>query len=450
MIFARIAPLLLCSVFGLLGCDLQPPGLTPAPTPTVVSAPTATSRPVLPTATPTPFGDVAFALPSPAPTVLPKWQRLKLFDDLWNTIDTNYVYTDFGGLDWTAIYQEFEPRAANAESALDFYGILAEMVVRLDDGHSAFYPPWQAEESWLITISPGGLEGLGIVSYPEDRSLVVHYVFANSPAERAGVARRDRITHINGQMLSDPAALPGRVSEPEGTSVRITIESPGLSPREVTLEQGIVINYIYPASIRLDADPSIAYLIIPTLNAEYMGRLVERELRGQLQAQPPLSGLVIDLRGNSGGWASVLTEILGNFLTGRVGTSLSVDNSFYHLIVEEGDLYDQLASIPIVVLVDSGTQSHAEHLAAILQAQAGSKVVGTRSRGNTEGVANYDFEDGSVLWLAVSSFKLSNGVNLEGRGVIPDVEVERVGDLARYEEAFFNRSVALIRQMNRR
>ncbi len=80
--------------------------------------------------------------------------------------------------------------------------------------------------------------------------------------------------------------------------------------------------------------------------------------------------------------------------------------------------------MPLVVLVDEQSQSYAEVLAAALQARGRAKVVGKRSAGNTETIYSYNFPDKSRLWVAQEGYRLPDGTNLEGRGVIPDVNID--------------------------
>jgi C-terminal processing protease CtpA/Prc len=76
-----------------------------------------------------------------------------------------------------------------------------------------------------------------------------------------------------------------------------------------------------------------------------------------------------------------------------------------------------------VLLVDQGTESYAEVMSASIQEKGRAKVVGVTTAGNTETIYAYNLEDGSRLWCAQEGFKLLDGTNLEGRGVIPDVTV---------------------------
>ena len=146
----------------------------------------------------------------------------------------------------------------------------------------------------------------------------------------------------------------------------------------------------------------------------------------------PLKGLIIDMRGNSGGWFNVLTGVLGNFMRGDAGGYTS-NNSDIQARIKEQDIeqlkvsttkvYPLLQNLPVVVLVDKGTQSTAEIFTAVLQSRGRIKVVGTKSGGNTEGTNLFDFKDGSRLWLAEEAYHLPDGTNLEAKGVVPDAAV---------------------------
>src|SRR5207247_1798615 len=114
------------------------------------------------------------------------------------------------------------------------------------------------------------------------------------------------------------------------------------------------------------------------------------------------------------GLDSVLEGILGQFVTGEVGSFRSQHDT-NPLDIQKGSLNDRLAHVPVVVLVDKGTESFAEVLAAVLQAQRRARVVGVPSAGNTEEIYPFNFEDGSRLWLAEYGFQLPGGVSLEGR-----------------------------------
>jgi C-terminal processing protease CtpA/Prc len=166
----------------------------------------------------------------------------------------------------------------------------------------------------------------------------------------------------------------------------------------------------------------MGYIIIPDLWTGDMDALVDRELAKLLDADPPMSRLIIDIRGNGGGYRTVLEHILGNFVDGPAG-SFYDKNGTYPFTITGRALQQRLKNIPAAVLIDWGTESYAEVLAAVLQSRRRALVVGRNSAGNTETIYRYDFADGSRLWVAQQGFKLPDGTGLEGRGVVPDVHV---------------------------
>jgi C-terminal processing protease CtpA/Prc len=101
-------------------------------------------------------------------------------------------------------------------------------------------------------------------------------------------------------------------------------------------------------------------------------------------------------------------------------------------LVVEPPAGPDLRNLPLVVLVDDETASYAEVLAAVLQSERRTLVVGTPSAGNTETIYAYTLKDGSRLWLAQEGFRLQNGLNLEGKGVQPDSLIDV--DWTRYSE----------------
>jgi C-terminal peptidase prc len=296
------------------------------------------------------------------------------------------------------------------------------MIYELNDGHSRYESPTSAQEEDALDSGNADYVGVGIISSPNGNAQDVIYVFPNSPAEKAGLTRRDRIVAVDGTPFVDPAKESSRVRGPAGTTVVLSVVSPEQPERAVPIVRGRVGGAVVPSSKRLAGDPSLGYLIIPSLSTNDMDKRVEAELNQLISGAPALKGLIIDMRGNGGGFRTILESILGDFTSGQVGTFFSQTGS-YPFTVEARPLAASLKDIPVVLLVDQGTESYAEVFSASLQETGRAKIVGVPSAGNTETIYAYDLDDGSRLWCAQEGFKLLDGTNLEGRGVIPDVTV---------------------------
>jgi C-terminal peptidase prc len=392
----------------------------PAPAPTAASSRTALPTTAPPTATLAPLPTAA---PPPEPTPLPIELRQQIFNEVWSTIDENYLYPDFRGVDWAAVRAEFEPRVVTTSTDAGFYELLSLMVNRLDDDHSRFLPPSAAQRQDELTSGREEQVGIGVITLPLNDSLLIQHVFPDSPAARAGLRPRDRIVTIDGFFYAQRD-----IQGPEGSEVRLTVVRPGAESRDIVIVRRRVEGLIEPTVRRLPEN--IGYLNITTLWVSDMDRLVSRSL-ASINGPTPLEGLIVDLRSNPGGWRSVLTGILSHFVRGEVGSFTSRKGDV-PLTIEPGSGPD-LRDIPIVVLIDGATASYAELIAAVLQRQAGAVVVGSPSAGNTETIYSYELTGGARLWVAQEGFRLRDGTGLEGVGVQPDIAM--LEDWTRYSEA---------------
>jgi C-terminal processing protease CtpA/Prc len=209
---------------------------------------------------------------------------------------------------------------------------------------------------------------------------------------------------------------------PVGTSVTLTVESPGEEPREVTLERRQIDPTIRPVARRLEADTSVGYLQVLALSGQTAIESIEQGLTELLEG-PPLEGLVLDLRASNQGAPGVTIATLGTFVRGQVGAFHSRVGE-EPIEIEPSSLADEYAGIPLAVLVDEGTEADAEQLAAILQDQGRAVIVGEQTSGETHGATTIDFPEGSLLQIVSFGFQLPDGQTLEGTGVTPDVVVE--------------------------
>lgn len=395
--------------------SLSPPVPTATPTPTPTSTPTP--RPS-PTRSPT-------ATPPPTPTTIPAPERQQMFEEVWQTVNTHYLYADFHGLDWEGVRTRFAPMVAAAESNEEFYTLLAEMVGLLGDHHSRFVAPGDVIQEDEQHTGVERRVGIGAKMATLPGGAVIQQVLSGGPAEQAGLQAQDQIVAVDG--VSCAASSCPDICGPSGTHVRLTIVRQDNQVRDVVLTRRPVNARIAPVVRRLEGD--IGYLSIPSLWVNDMTAYVSGALT-DLVVEKPLRGLILDLRGDPGGWRNVLVGVLSHFVRGEVGVFFDRHQTT-PLVVNEGSGPD-LRGLPLVVLIDDVTASYAEVLAGVLQTEAGAFVIGVASSGNTETIYAYEVDGGARLWLAQEGFRLRNGVNLEGQGVQPDLVMDL--DWTRYSE----------------
>lgn len=371
---------------------------------------------------------------SGAPTVgealsIPEDFSIALFDGVWEGIRDYYVDPDTNGVDWEAVGDEYAPLVVQTDDAYEVYDLLREMVQLLDDPYTNFYAPEDLGDPETFDPSYGGIGALldSSAAAEESDGLRITYVFDGGSAKDVGIRARDRIIAVNGSDCVRIADIRG----PEGTDVTLTVVSPGEPPRDLTLDRRRIDPLILPDAHRLAADPGIGYVQILSLSGQEAIDGIEQALT-KLQRGDPLEGLIIDLRASNQGAPAVVIEALRPFVEGEVGEFHSrVGNE--PIEIEPDDLADDYAGVPLVVLVDGGTEADAEQLAAILQDQARATIVGQQTSGKTHGANTIDFPDGSLLQLVSFGFQLPDGRTLEGQGVTPDVPVD--GDWLDYSES---------------
>jgi C-terminal peptidase prc len=413
---------LLLAALGLAaGCTLLggPSPILPLPTPQTTSTP----RPGAPT--PAPPGV------TPEPTFVPlnTSQRDILFEAVWRTVRDEYVYTDYRGLDWQAVHDEYQPQIENAATTAEVYRLLAQMIEKLGDRHSSFMDPQEVEQDDALQRGDLHLSGIGVFSQEIADAVRAVYIIPGSPADHAGLKPFDIIRAVNGTPLTSNEDAPHLIRGPAGTPVTLTIESPGRGTRNVTIVRGNVTFAFHASAQRLPGS-NVVYLNIPSFLAQGIAAEARAELERVAEAGP-VDGLIIDLRQNGGGFLSELSDTEKLFLDGGNGGYEVTRDGRTPDSIPSGQTLPAYRDKPIVVLVSNLSESAAERFASAMQNRRRATVLGTTSAGNTETVYYHDLPYGSRLGLAQATYEQPDGTSIEDKGVIPDVVV----DVAWYEHA---------------
>jgi len=397
---------------------------TSTPQSTLIPSPTFTLTPTLlpPSLTPTQVSTT-----SPTPTLIPFDKQLSIFENLWTIVNDTYVYPDFNGLDWNSIHQEYRQKIAAGLTNDQFYLAMGELISLLGDDHSSFLDPQQVAEQDAEYQGKHDYVGIGVMvsAVPERQRAVILSVFANSPAEAAGLQPRDSIISVDGTpILDENGFLRDIVRGPEVTSIIVLVQTPAEKPREIQLiRHRITGNYpIFHSVITTPEGKRISYILLITFMDSTVGEQVAGALQ-EMTAEKPLDGLILDNRMNEGGSSTVLIPMLGYFLGGNLGSFVGHDE-LYPLQIKLNDINGS-AQVPLVVLIGSGTVSFGEIYAGILKDMGRAYLIGETTDGNVEILWRYDFEDGSQLWLANETFRPLNHPeqDWEKSGIIPDLTV---------------------------
>ncbi|MGW7581806.1 S41 family peptidase [Kitasatospora sp. NPDC054768] len=261
----------------------------------------------------------------------------------------------------------------------------------------------------------GRYPGVGLsVGRGQDGVTEVSQVAPGGPAAAAGIAPGDRLVRI-GQDQADHlpvtevvARLRGRGEERRaGSEVTLAVRRGGAEERELRLRRVLL------DSRQVTAEQLGKGVLRVTVRAFTSG--VADQVRTALRA--PHTGVVLDLRGNSGGLVDEAAGTAGIFLDGGTVGSYQERGETRELTAPPGG--DQRT--PLVLLVDGGTMSAAELLAGALQDRSRAVVVGSRTFGKGTVQQPSRLADGAVLELTVGRYYTPAGRSPDGTGLTPDV-----------------------------
>jgi carboxyl-terminal processing protease len=318
---------------------------------------------------------------------------------------------------WNTINESYVDRPAVEAQALT-YGAIGGMVDALGDtGHSRFLSPEMVQKQHQFTS--GQFEGIGAYVEMKDGHVVIVAPMDGSPAQKAGLHPGDIILEVDGENV---AGMPidqvvGQILGPAGTSVTLTIMTPGTEEtRDVTLVRAQIMlqNVVWQKL----PGTEIAHVRIVAFSQGVTDDL-EKALR-EIE-QEGLSGIILDLRSNPGGLLNEAIGTASQFLEGgNVLLEKDAQGETTAVPVLKGGLAPNL---PLVVLIDAGTASAAEIVSGALQDAGRARLVGETTFGTGTVLNEFNLSDGSALLLATQEWLTPKGRTIWHQGIAPDIEV---------------------------
>lgn len=322
----------------------------------------------------------------------------------------------------TELVEDYYWRSTNTDQLerSSVEGIVDQLRRRYRDRFTHYFDPKQLET--FNEAIEGTFSGVGMtVGDLVEGGLVVGRVFGDSPAERGGIETGDLIVSVDGESIAGDGvdSVVMRIKGPEGTPVVLGVKASGEgSKRSVRLVREEIQVPVSEGRILERDGQKIGYVSLAGFS-EGAGTALEGSLRKVTRRGA--EGIVLDLRGNGGGLLPEAISTSSLFAPkGRpvVETRSRVEgNRIYRTEGGELDLP------PLVVLMDRGTASAAEILAAVVRKYGNAPLVGTRSFGKGLFQQLIELEGGGALDLSIGEFLTAEGESLAGKGLRPDVAV---------------------------
>lgn len=339
--------------------------------------------------------------------------------------------TDFGQLDTMLEAQKESLEKASTPEA--FVGVINRSFQQFGFSHIALFSPRAADAR-----NTARMVGIGIRIQLETDGIKVVFAFPEGPAMKAGLLPGDLIFEANGKPVRSTADLAGE----EGTEVTVKVRR-GSEVKEFTMKRE-PFSTVIPEKIDW-LDKETAMVTIPTFDVGFNGQNVRSIMMDAAKAK----NMIIDLRGNGGGAVINLQQLSGYLMTREqnLGTFIGRGDYDRYKAAHPDQEKPELAAIAkwrnnpirparatnvepfkgrIVVLIDPGTGSASEMLAASLREQAGAVLVGKPSAGAVLASIMRPMEHGYLLQFPLTDYVTPKGMRIEGNGIKPDHDVETV------------------------
>ena len=270
-----------------------------------------------------------------------------------------------------------------------------------------------------------GFNGIGVVLDGHD-GVSITQVMDDSPAAKAGIRIDDRIVALDGVPSSTltPDEVRQRLLGPASSVVVLGIQRAGLDhPMTLSLKR----THLVPPSVSLTEDGDVAVFKISSFNQETGQSLDELLHKAHHDLGPAMKGIVLDLRDNPGGLLDQSIDVAGQFLDGgTIVTTIGRNPSSFQYFTAPANHHPE--TLPLAVLVNGGSASASEIVAAALQDSGRAVVIGTSSYGKGTVQTVLRTSNDGELTVTWAQLVPPQGYFLNHHGVVPTVCTSTLGD----------------------
>lgn len=340
-----------------------------------------------------------------------------------------FLFALSGGKNFIKLYKELS-KLINVYDTIvsDYYGeinkeqlvddAIESMLRGIGDNYTMYTD--ETETSDFLENIEGTYEGIGCtVSMNENNEIYVISIFEDSPAAKAGIQVNDIILEIDGNNYKEKTSedMANYIKQSKKDEIELVIKRGEEEKKLGIIREKVEIPSVTSEIIK-EEDKTIGYIDISIFSAvtykQFKNELIKIEKEN-------IDGLIIDVRGDTGGYLSCVTDISSLFLKkGKVIYQLEDNNSKEKI----KDKTKEYRTYPIAVLIDGGSASASEILAATIKESYNGLVVGTNSYGKGTVQKTKQLEDGSMIKYTIQKWLTPNGNWIDETGVEPTNYIE--------------------------
>ena len=294
-------------------------------------------------------------------------------------------------------------------------GAIKGMIESLDDPYST-YMDVEESKSFSESIS-SSFEGIGAEIQEQNGQIMVVSPIKGSPAEKAGIKPNDIILSVDGKSLDGMSSSEAvmKIRGEKGSEVKLSISRSGQeNPIDMTIERDTIpIETVYSEML----DDGVAKIQVTSFSEHTVD-----ELKTELDKMTgkDMKGLILDLRGNPGGLLNEAIDMASLFVPdGKVILQVE-DRSGSKEVYKSSSNGSDKVSVPVVVLIDDGSASASEIVAAAVSESADIPLVGVKSygKGTVQSSQEFKFKFTEAKWLT------PEGNWVHKKGIQPDFKAE--------------------------
>lgn len=297
-------------------------------------------------------------------------------------------------------------------------GAMKGMAAAIGDPYTVYMNSEEYEV--FMESSSGSFYGIGAQLGVKDDKITIIAPVEGSPAEKAGLKAGDVILKVDDFVISEPntETVVAKVRGEQGKPVKLTIQRNNEEPFEVEIVRDEIKNESVKGEM---LDEIVGYIQITTFSDEEVSDKF-REKLNELKSLG-MQKLILDLRGNPGGYLTECVKIASQFITKGEVVTYTIDK-YDDKQVSKSEGGDAIG-MPLVVLVDGGSASASEVVTGALKDHKVATIIGTTTFG--KGIVQQLLplpNDLGGLKVTTSKYYCPNGENIHHVGIVPDITVE--------------------------
>ena len=333
-----------------------------------------------------------------------------------NVSKSNNKYSEFNSLyeAYETIMNEYY-NEVDSKKLLD--GAKNGMLSALEDQHTSYFDKEETED--FNTELSGTYYGIGAqIQLVEENKVQIIKIFDGSPAEKSGLKVGDVFVKIDGKSTDglDASGVANILRSDKVKKSTLVINRDG-EEKEIKITKANVTLFSVSSEM-IDEDEKIGYISVSLFSKNTYSQF--KEAVEKLE-KDEMKSLIIDLRGNTGGYLSTVTDMLELYIDkGKILYKMQTNEG----TTEYKSQKNNNRNYKVIILIDNGSASASEIMSAAMKENYGAELVGKTTFGKGTVQTTKKLSDGTMIKYTIEKWLTPSGNNIDGEGIKPDYDID--------------------------